>query len=156
MPIALRKALPGSPMITFGIRTQGSSPNVGYTVLASKFDTINDLRTYLDTTFVIRKYPGAGKVESPFIGPAIDFKKLVINSTANGSPDSALLTVRGYATFSDTGYGNLPRSASWLKPIWNTWSGFIMYVDVRIPQSGGQHQLLECLEGYLCSHIPKG
>jgi Peptidase family C25 len=100
----IRRTQTGAPMAFHGIRTQGSIPRIGYTLGPNILDTINDTREAIDTTFIIRRSPSDGRVVSPFIGPAISFRAVLIGLLREaGRRDSALLTVRSYADFADTG-----------------------------------------------------
>lgn len=103
-PNRLKTATPGSAFITAGIRSRDSASRRGTTYLANRNDTINDTREALDSTFVIRALPTDGRVESAFIGPAQRFDQAIIRTLRlRGQKDSAVFTVRAYASFADTG-----------------------------------------------------
>lgn len=103
-PDSLRRAVAGSAFISAGIRSRNPLPNVGTMMLPNRFDTVNDTREGFDTSFVIRAIPQNGRVESAFIGPAQRFDQAIIRTLRlRGQKDSAVFTVRAYASFADTG-----------------------------------------------------
>ncbi len=100
----IRRTIAGAPLMFYGLRTERSLPGLGITIGPNTRDTINDRREAIDTTFVLRRFPQNGRVESPFVGPALSFQALAVATSRNlGRADSAVFTLRAFRSFADTG-----------------------------------------------------